>query len=298
MSLARLRGVPGLVPGGRKGLGGRGLILLASLYLVLLLGLPLAALLRAGLQLPPQRLWQLLSSELAASALQLSLSAATLAALINTGFGLLLAWILVRYRFPGRRLADALIDLPFAMPGVVAAIALLRLYGPGGRIGQFWDPEAPFGHWLAGIGITELNLTGSRFGVVLAMVYATLPFVVRAVQPVLEAIEPEVEESAFTLGATPAQTFRKVLLPQLLPALATGFSLALARGLGEYGLVTILTGNIPFETLTSTVYVYQRFEEFDFDGATAVSLVLLAGSLGLLVLINGLALWYRRSRAL
>jgi sulfate transport system permease protein len=285
VSLARLR-------------WGRGLIPLASLYLLLLLGLPLAALLRAGLQLPPQRLWQLLSSELATNALQLSLGAASLAALINTGFGLLLAWILVRYRFPGRGFADALIDLPFAMPGVVAAIALLRLYGPGGRIGQLWDPEAPFGQWLAGIGIAELNLTGSRFGVVLAMVYATLPFVVRAVQPVLEGIEAEVEESAATLGASPAQTFRKVLLPQLVPSLATGFSLALARGLGEYGLVTIITGNIPFETLTSTVYVYQRFEEFDFDGATAVSLVLLAGSLGLLVLINGLALWYRRSRAL
>ncbi|MFZ4805500.1 MAG: sulfate ABC transporter permease subunit CysT [Synechococcus lacustris] len=273
-------------------------MLVASVYLLLLLGLPLAALLRAGLRLPPQRLWALLNSELATNAFQLSFSSAVLAALINTGFGLLLAWILVRYRFPGRDFADALIDLPFAMPGVVAAIALMRLYGPGGRISQLWDPEAPFGQWLAGIGIPELNLTGSRFGVVLAMVYATLPFVVRVVQPVLEAIEPEVEESAATLGASPAQTFRLVLLPQLLPALATGFSLALARGLGEYGLVTIITGNIPFQTLTSTVYVYQRFEEFDFDGATAVSLVLLLVSLGLLVLINGLALRYRRSRAL
>ncbi len=267
-------------------------------YLALLLGVPLAALVRAAARLPPQRLWQLLSSELAANAIQLSLSAALLAAMINTGMGLLLAWVLVRYRFPGRAFADALVDLPFAMPGVVAAIALMRLYGPGGHVGRFLDSDSPIGSWLLRNGITEISLTGSRFGVVLAMVYATLPFVVRAVQPVLVTIEPEVEEAAATLGAPPGTVFSKVLLPQLVPALATGFSLALARGLGEYGLVTIITGNIPFQTLTATVFVYQRFEEFDFDGATAVSLVLLLASLGLLVLINGLALWYRRRLAL
>lgn len=275
-----------------------GLQLSAVLYLSLVLGLPLAALVRSAVRLPPQRLWELLSSELAATAIRLSLGAATLAAVINTGLGLLLAWILVRYRFPGRDFANALVDLPFAMPGVVAAIALMRLYGPGGHLGQFWDPEAPFGIWISRLGIAEINLTGSRFGVVLAMVYATLPFVVRAVQPVLATIEPAVEEAAATLGARPGQVFRKVLLPLLVPALATGFSLALARGLGEYGLVTIITGNIPFQTLTATVFVYQRFEEFDFDGATAVSLVLLLTSLGLLALINGLALGYRRRRAL
>lgn len=270
----------------------------ASLYLGLLLGLPLAALLSSAVRLPPQRLWALLSSELAAEAILLSFSSATLAALINTGLGLLLAWVLVRYRFPGRAFADALVDLPFAMPGVVAAIALMRLYGPGGHLGSWLDPDGPIGTWLMGIGAGEFSLTGSRFGVVLAMVYATLPFVVRAVQPVLMTIEPEVEEAAATLGARPRQVFALVLLPQLLPALTTGFSLALARGLGEYGLVTIITGNIPFQTLTATVFVYQRFEEFDFDGATAVSLVLLIASLGLLLLINSLALWYRRRLAL
>jgi sulfate transport system permease protein len=275
-----------------------GLRLVATLYLLLLLGLPLTALAIAAVRLPPQRLWDLLSSELAADAIRLSLISATLAALINTGLGLLLAWVLVRYRFPGCAFADALVDLPFAMPGVVAAIALMRLYGPGGHFGRFLDPDGPIGGWLVSNGGGEFSLTGSRFGVVLAMVYATLPFVVRAVQPVLITIEPEVEEAAFTLGARPAQVFAKVLLPQLVPALATGFSLALARGLGEYGLVTIITGNIPFKTLTATVFVYQRFEEFDFDGATAVSLVLLITSLGLLVLINGLALWYRRRLAL
>lgn len=269
-----------------------------AVYLILLLGVPLAALIRAALQLPPQRLWQLLTSELAAQAMQLSFTSALFAAVINTCMGLLLAWVLVRYRFPGRDFADALVDLPFAMPGVVAAIALMRLYGPGGHLGQFLDADAPLGAWLVRSGIGELSLTGSRFGVVLAMVYATLPFVVRAVQPVLATIEAEVEEAATTLGARPVQVFGMVLLPQLIPALATGFSLALARGLGEYGLVTIITGNIPFQTLTATVFVYQRFEEFDFDGATAVSLVLLIASLGLLVLINGLALWYRRRLAL
>lgn len=282
----------------RPWLWSRGTLLVATLYLVLLLGLPLVALLHAALRLPPERLSTLLGSDLAIEAFKLSFGGATLAAVINTGFGLLLAWILVRYSFPGRDFANALIDLPFAMPGVVAAIALMRLYGPGGHIAQVWDPEAPFGRFLAGLGLPEINLTGSRFGVVLAMVYATLPFVVRAVQPVLEGIEPEVEESAATLGATQGQTFRKVLLPQLLPAMATGFSLAIARGLGEYGLVTLITGNIPYQTLTSTVYIFQRFEEFDFDGATAVSFVLLIVSLSLLVIINALALWYRRSRAL
>ena len=195
-------------------------------------------------------------------------------------------------------MTDALDDLPFAMPGVVAAIALMRLYSPGGHLGQFLTADMPAGQLLARIGIPELNLTTSRFGVVLAMVYATLPFVVRSVQPVLEAIEPEVEEAAATLGAKPSKIFRSVLLPLLVPALATGFSLALARALGEYGLVTILTGNLPFDTLTATVYIYQRFEEYDFDGATAVSFVLLLVSLTLLVLINGLGLWYRRSRSL
>jgi len=260
--------------------------------------LPLVALGISAVRLPPQKLWALLSSELAAEAIRLSLRSATVAALINTALGLLLAWVLVRYRFPGRGFADALVDLPFAMPGVVAAIALMRLYGPGGHLGQYLDPDGPIGGWLASIGAGEFSFTGSRFGVVLAMVYATLPFVVRAVQPVLITIEPEVEEAAATLGARPPQVFAMVLLPQFVPALATGFSLALARGLGEYGLVTIITGNIPFQTLTATVFVYQRFEEFDFDGATAVSLVLLIASLGLLVLINGLALWYRRRLAL
>lgn len=272
--------------------------LVVVLYLTLLLGVPLVALVRAAVQLPPQRLWQLLMTELAANAIQLSLTSAILAAAINTCMGLLLAWVLVRYRFPGRDFADALVDLPFAMPGVVAAIALMRLYGPGGHLGQIFDADAPIGAWLLRSGIGEISLTGSRFGVVLAMVYATLPFVIRTVQPVLATIEPEVEDAAVVLGARSNQVFRKVLLPQLIPALATGFSLALARGLGEYGLVTIITGNIPFQTLTATVFVYQRFEEFDFDGATAVSLVLLIASLGLLVLINGLALWYRRRIAL
>lgn len=298
MSRARLSLSPALLSRSSSALGYRGLILIASLYFLLILGLPLAALLRSAAQLRPEKLWGLLTSEMAADAFRLSFTGATIAALVNTVFGLLLAWILVRYRFPGRQFADALIDLPFAMPGIVAAIALMRLYSPGGHLGKFLTADMPLGQLLARLGIAELNLTTSRFGVVLAMVYATLPFVVRSVQPVLEAIEPEVEEAAATLGAQPGRIFRSILLPLLVPALATGFSLALARALGEYGLVTILTGNLPFDTLTATVYIYQRFEEFDFDGATAVSFVLLLVSLTLLVLINGLGLWYRRSRAL
>lgn len=275
--------------------GGRSLILAIALYAFGVVGFPLLALLRAAWLQPADDLRTLLTQELAIEAFKLSLTASVGAAIFNTFLGLLLAWILVRYQFPGKRLADALIDLPFAMSGVVAGIALFSLYGPNGTIAQIWAPETPLGRLLAQVGIEDFNFTASQLGVIFAMVYVTLPFVVRTVQPVLAELEPELEEVAATLGATPSQTFWRVLFPQLIPALVTGFSLALARGLGEYGLVTIISGNIPYKTLVATVYVYQRFEEFDISGATAVSLVLLVASLLLLAITNSLGLWFRLS---
>ncbi|BAD80593.1 sulfate transport system permease protein [Synechococcus elongatus PCC 6301] len=275
--------------------GSRSLRLAIALYAFGVVGFPLLALLRAAWLQPAENLRNLLTQELAIAAFQLSLTAAFGAAIFNTILGLLLAWILVRYQFPGKRLADALIDLPFALSGVVAGIALFSLYGPNGTIGQFWQPGTFLGQLLTRFGIEDFNFTASQLGVIFAMVYVTLPFVMRTVQPVLAELEPEIEEVAATLGATPSQTFWRVLFPQLIPALVTGFSLALARGLGEYGLVTIISGNLPYKTLVATVYVYQRFEEFDISGATAVSLVLLIVSLLLLAVTNSLGLWFRFS---
>ncbi|MEN9216511.1 MAG: sulfate ABC transporter permease subunit CysT [Gloeomargarita sp. HHBFW_bins_162] len=254
-------------------------------YLGLLLLLPLAALVWTGLQYPRSELWGLITAPVALAAYRLTLGTALTAAVMNTGFGFILAWVLVRYRFPGRRVLDSLVDLPFAMPSVVAAITLATLYGSGGVLGRFWDEGTVLGQ------ILPLNFTASVGAVVLAQLFVTLPFVVRTVQPVLLELEPEVEEAAYTLGADRWLCFRRVILPPLLPAVLTGFTLALARGIGEFGVIVLISGNIPYKTLVATVYVYQKLEEFNYPAATAIALVLLVASLGLFALTQGMQRW-------
>ncbi|MBD2076864.1 sulfate ABC transporter permease subunit CysT [Phormidium sp. FACHB-592] len=263
-------------------------------YLSFILLLPLGVIFLQASKRPWQELWQVITAPVAIEAYKLSFSAAILAALINSVFGMILAWILVRYDFPGKRFADGLVDLPFAMPAVVAGIALVSLYGPDGLLGRYLNPGTALGNGLQQLGFSPVNLTSSVIGVVFAKVFVTLPFVVRTVQPVLMELEPEVEEAAYVLGANDRQVFWRVIFPQLLPAILTGFTLAFARGVGEYGVVVLISGNIPYETMISSVYIYRRLEEYDYSGATAVAIVLLIVSLVVLICINLLQWWTRR----
>ncbi len=262
---------------------------LALTYVGFMLLLPLAVLFWYTSQRPLAELLPLITNPVAITTYQLTFGSALVAGLINTIFGGIVAWVLTRYQFWGRRLVDGLVDLPFAMPAVVAGISLVSLYTAEGAIGSW------LGSWLAQWGITEVNLTASPFGVLMAQIFVTLPFVVRTLQPVLLELEPEVEEAAALLGANSWQIFWRITLPQILPAVLAGFALAVARAIGEYGVVTIVSGNLPYKTLVATVYVYQRLEEFDIAGATAIAATLLLISLTLLIVINLLQRWSRRS---
>ncbi len=262
---------------------------LALTYVGFMLLLPLAVLFWYTSQRPLAELLPLITNPVAIATYQLTFGSALVAGLINTIFGGIVAWVLTRYQFWGRRLVDGLVDLPFAMPAVVAGISLVSLYTAEGAIGSW------LGSWLAQWGITEVNLTASPFGVLMAQIFVTLPFVVRTLQPVLLELEPEVEEAAALLGANSWQIFWRITLPQILPAVLAGFALAVARAIGEYGVVTIVSGNLPYKTLVATVYVYQRLEEFDIAGATAIAATLLLISLTLLIVINLLQRWSRRS---
>ncbi|OKH32709.1 sulfate ABC transporter permease subunit CysT [Calothrix sp. HK-06] len=267
---------------------------LALTYISFILLLPLGAVFLEASKSSWSELWQVVTAPAAVAAYKLCFSAALLAAFINSVFGVILAWILVRYEFPLKRLADGLIDLPFAMPAVVAGIALLSLYGSSGVIGQYLEPTTFLGKTLRLLGIEQVNLTSSVVGVVFAKVFVTLPFVVRTVQPVLMEIEPEIEEAAHILGANSWQTFWRVIFPQILPAIFTGFTLAFARAIGEYGVVMIISGNIPYETMITSVYIYRRLEQYDYSGATAVAIVLLVISIVILICTNLLQLWSRK----
>ena len=233
---------------------------------------------------------------------KLSFGISLFAALVNAFFGLIVAWVLVRYSFPGRRIVDALVDLPFALPTAVAGIALTAIYARNGWVGQWLDPL-----WSRGIGgLTTLvpwvdwpgwlgaKIAYDRPGVFLALTFIGLPFVVRTLQPVLAELEPELEEAAATLGANRWQTMTRVILPELTPALITGFALAFARGLGEYGSVIFIAGNQPMHSEITPLLIITKLEQYDYRGATAIAVVMLVSSFVLLLLINLLQKWSRR----
>ncbi|WP_374855447.1 sulfate ABC transporter permease subunit CysT [Acinetobacter indicus] len=250
-------------------------------YLSLIVLIPLSAVFLKSLDIGWEGLWEILSSERILKSLQLSFSAALIAALVNVVFGLLLTWCLVRYRFPGKRLIDALVDLPFALPTAVAGIALTSLYAPTGWIGQYLEP----------LGI---QVAYTPIGITLALIFIGIPFVVRTVQPVLSDLETELEEAASALGANRLQIVTKVIFPILLPALITGFALAFARGVGEYGSVIFIAGNQPFETEIAPLMIISRLEEYDYAGATTIAVVMLLISFVMLFLINLLQAWASR----
>jgi len=253
-------------------------------YLCLLVLLPLSGLALRARGMSVADFAAAVSSDRALAAIGLSVGAAITAAAINAVFGLLVAWVLVRYRFPGRRLVDACVDLPFALPTSVAGIALTAVYAPTGWLGK---PLASLG----------LEIAFTRLGVLVALTFIGLPFVVRAVQPVLEDLDSEFEDAAASLGASRLQTFRHVLLPSILPALLTGTTLAFARALGEYGSVVFISGNLPFKTEVVTLLIVARLEQFDYAGATAIATTMLAISFLALLTINLVQAWSRRRGA-
>ncbi|AZC02089.1 MULTISPECIES: sulfate ABC transporter permease subunit CysT [Acinetobacter] len=250
-------------------------------YVSLIVLIPLAAVFIKSFGIGWDGLWEILTSERILKSLQLSFSSALIAAFINVVFGLLLAWCLVRYNFPGKRLVDALVDLPFALPTAVAGIALTSLYAPTGWIGQYLEP----------LGI---HVAYTPIGITLALVFIGIPFIVRTVQPVLSDIETELEEAASALGANRWQTITKIILPILLPALFTGFALAFARGVGEYGSVIFIAGNQPFKTEIAPLMIISRLEEYDYAGATTIAAVMLVLSFIILFVINLLQAWANR----
>ena len=252
-------------------------------YVSFIVLIPLSAVFIKSLGIGWDGLWEILTSERILKSLQLSFSAALIAALVNVIFGLLLAWCLVRYSFPGKRIVDALVDLPFALPTAVAGIALTSLYAPTGWIGQ---PLEPLG----------IQVAYTPIGITLALIFIGLPFVVRTVQPVLSDIETELEEAASALGANRWQTITKIILPILFPALLTGFALAFARGVGEYGSVIFIAGNQPYKTEIAPLMIISRLEEYDYAGATTIAVVMLVLSFAILFLINLVQAWASRRR--
>ncbi len=253
----------------------------AVAYLGLVVLLPLAALAWKASGIGLEGLVRLLSAPRTLAALRLSVGGAVVAALVNVVIGLLVGWVLVRYRFPGRRLFDALVDLPFALPTAVAGIALTTLYAPNGWLGR----------WLEPLGI---KVAYTPLGVFVAMVFVGFPFVVRTLQPVLSSLERDVEEAAESLGAQRWQTFFRVILPLLAPTLLTGFALALARAVGEYGSVIFIAGNIPMRSEIAPLLIVQKLEQFDYAGAAALGVAMLLLSFGLLVLVSLLQRWSQR----
>ena len=250
-------------------------------YLTIMLLLPVAALLLKASTEKPMDFWRIATSPVALATYDVTFVTALIAALINGVFGLLIAWVLVRYNFPLKRFIDAAIDLPFALPTSVAGLTLATVYSNNGWIGSLL---APFG----------IKVAFTRLGVGVAMLFISLPFVVRALQPVLQEMEHEIEEAAWSLGASKWQTFWRVVLPPLMPALLTGVALAFSRAVGEYGSVVIVASNIPYQDLIASVLIIQRLEQYDYSGATVIGTVLLVISLLILLAINLLQAWGRR----
>jgi sulfate/thiosulfate transport system permease protein len=253
----------------------------AVAYLSIVILIPLAALLLRPWELGLVGVWEVVTAPRVLAALKLSFGAALAASLINAVFGLLVAWVLVRYRFPGKRILDAFVDLPFALPTAVAGIALSALYAPNGWFGQYLA--------LAGVKVAYTPL-----GVVVALTFIGLPFVVRSVQPVLSEMEKEQEEVAATLGATRGQTFWRVIMPAILPAWLTGAALAFARAVGEYGSVIFIAGNLPMVSEIAPLLIVIKLEQFDYAGAAAVGSAMLVISFVMLLAINSLQAWARK----
>ena len=265
---------PSALPGFGLALG----FTLAALSLIVLI--PLAALVLHAASIGPADFFKTASDPRTLAALRLSFGTALIAALINTVFGLLIAWVLVRYRFPGRRIIDAAVDLPFALPTAVAGIAMAAIYAPTGPIGSI---AQSFG----------LKIAYTPLGIGVALVFIGLPFVVRTVQPVLEEVESDVEEASALLGASRLRTVFQVVLPHVYPALLTGFALAFARGVGEYGSVIFIAGNIPLVSEIAPLLIVIKLEEFDYGGATVIATLMLAISFAMLFLINAIQGWSR-----
>jgi sulfate transport system permease protein len=263
---------PSVLPGFGLTLG------LAGLFLTAIVLIPMAALVIKGASLPLEELWRIATEPRALASYRLTFGASLIAAAINAVFGFVVAWTLVRYDFPGRRIVDAIIDLPFALPTAVSGIALATVFAPGGWIGQ----------WLEPLGI---QVAYTWVGVVVALTLIGVPFVVRSVQPALEEVDVALEEAAESLGASRWLVFRRVILPTVLPSLATGFTLALARAIGEYGSVIFIAGNLPLRTEITPLLIVIKLEQYDYVGAAALGLVMLCVSFVMLFTINAINAW-------
>jgi sulfate/thiosulfate transport system permease protein len=268
----------------RSVLPGFGLSLgITCTYLSLMVLVPLATVFTRTWELTATQFWSTVTDPRVVASYRVTFGASFVAALVNTVFGLLVAWVLVRYRFPGRKVVDAMVDLPFALPTAVAGIALTTLYASNGWVGSLLDPLG-------------LKVSYTWIGITVALIFIGLPFVVRTVQPVLDDLEVEVEEAAASLGARRWQTFTRVVFPTVAPALLTGFALAFARAIGEYGSVVFISGNMPMKTEIVPLLIITKLEQYDYAGATAVALVMLVASFTLLLTIN-LLQWAARRRA-
>ena len=250
-------------------------------YLSLIVLIPLSAAFIKTTELSLNEFWAVVSTPRVVASYKLTFGASFIAALINAAFGLLTAWVLVRYTFPGKKIIDALVDLPFALPTAVAGIALTAVYSNNGWIGSWLEPHG-------------IKVAFTPLGVVVALTFIGLPFVVRTVQPVLEDLEAETEEAAASLGANRWQTFYKIIFPAVWPALLTGFALAFARAIGEYGSVIFIAGNMPMVSEITPLIIITKLEQYDYAGATAVAVVMLVISFILLFAINGLQWWLSR----
>ena len=251
------------------------------LYLSLIVLIPLSAAFIKTTELSFNEFWAVVTAPRVLASYKLTFGASLLAALINAVFGLLTAWVLVRYRFPGKKIIDALVDLPFALPTAVAGIALTAVYAGNGWIGSWLEPHG-------------IKVAFTPLGVIIALTFIGLPFVVRTVQPVLEDLEAETEEAAASLGANRWQTFTKIIFPAICPALLTGFALAFARAIGEYGSVIFIAGNVPFVSEITPLIIITKLEQYEYASATAVAVVMLVISFLLLFAINGLQWWFNR----
>lgn len=255
------------------------------LYLTVIILIPVLALILKGAEIGPARFWAIVTAPRALAAFQVTITAAVIATAFNAVYGLLMAWVLVRYEFPGKRILDALMDIPFALPTAVAGLSLTALFSANGWIGQFLEPQG-------------ISIVYTIWGVALAMAFTSVPFVVRTVQPVLEDLDPAFEQAARTLGASEGAIFARVVFPQILPAWLAGCTIAFARSLGEFGAIVFIAGNLPMKTEIAALLAFIRLEEFDYQGASAIALVLLMFALILLVVSNRLQAWAMRFKGI